>query len=158
MTTPTTSTQPTKIREYNARAASTQIFGRVMCSVRNHHYIIDGPEWNDCPHEEVTPAEMFLSSVASCGVELMQMLARRSDPSIQLGDVNIQIYGMVDPDNPVSPDVTLFNAVTINIEMGGVTDEQAAELVAGYRRRCPLIGTLATATPNLTVGYSILNS
>src|SRR5208283_430843 len=56
------------VRRYEVRAASTDVFGRVMCSVRNHHYVIDGPEQNGCPGEEVTPGELFLSAVAACGV------------------------------------------------------------------------------------------
>jgi len=64
------------IRRYEARAASTDIFGRVMCSARNHHFVIDGPEQNGCPGEEITPGELFLSAVASCGVELIQVLSK----------------------------------------------------------------------------------
>ena len=37
------------IRQYEARAVSTDTFGRVLCSARNHHFVIDGPEQNGCP-------------------------------------------------------------------------------------------------------------
>ena len=144
-------TQASDWREYEARASSTEVFGRVLCDVRNHHYIVDGPIWNDCPGEEVTPSELFLSAVASCGVELMQMLAKRSEPPVPLQGVTIEIYGMVDRDNPVRPDVTLFNLVQLEITLKGVTEEQAAELVAGYTSRCPLFGTVTTATPDVQV-------
>jgi len=143
--------QASDLREYEAKAASTEVFGRVLCDVRNHHYIVDGPIWNDCPGEEVTPAELFLSAVASCGVELMQMLSKRSEPPIPLQGVRIYIYGVVDRNNPVRSDVTLFNMVRLDITLRGVTREQAAELVAGYRARCPLMGTLSTATPEVRV-------
>ena len=59
---------PTTLREYDIAARSTDIFGRVMCSARDHHFIVDGPIQNDCPGEEITPAESFLSGVAACGV------------------------------------------------------------------------------------------
>src|SRR6185437_3147777 len=58
------------IRQYDVTAASTALFGRVMCGARNHHIIVDGPEQNGCPGEEITPAELFLAGVACCGVEL----------------------------------------------------------------------------------------
>ena len=58
------------IREYEAGANSTDVFGRVLCTARNHHFIVDGPLQNGCPGEEVTPAEIFLAGVAACGVEL----------------------------------------------------------------------------------------
>ena len=34
------------LREYRARAHSTDIFGRVPCSTREQHFVIDGPVWN----------------------------------------------------------------------------------------------------------------
>src|SRR5215471_11186712 len=70
------------IRQYKAQAESTQVFGRVLCGARNHHFVIDGPEQNGCPGEEVTPAEVFLAGVASCGVELVQVLAKSTAPWI----------------------------------------------------------------------------
>ena len=39
-------TAPTTIREYDISARSTPVFGRVMCSARNHHFIVDGPVQN----------------------------------------------------------------------------------------------------------------
>jgi len=62
------------IREYAAQAASTDAFGRVLTSARNHHFVVDGPVQNGCPGEAITPDELFLASVASCGVELVQVL------------------------------------------------------------------------------------
>src|SRR5262250_2874151 len=115
------------IRQYAARAASTDIFGRVMCSVRNHHYVIDGPEQNGCPGEEVTPAELFMSAVASCGVELVQVIAK-SD-GIPLHDISVEISGRMDRSNPVRPDVSLFNSVKLQFRMQGVTDSDAKNLV-----------------------------
>ncbi len=62
--------------KYDVQALSTDIFGRVLCSARNHHFVVDGPVQNGCPGEAITPAEMFLGGVAACGVELMQVIAR----------------------------------------------------------------------------------
>ncbi|HET6679920.1 MAG TPA: hypothetical protein VFG84_01855, partial [Gemmatimonadaceae bacterium] len=69
-------TQPATAREYTALGRTTDIFGRVLCSIRDHHFVIDGPVQNDCPGEEVTPGEVFLASIAACGMELMQVIAR----------------------------------------------------------------------------------
>ena len=48
-------TAPADLREYDVRAGSTETLGRVMCSVRNHHIIVDGPVQNGFPGEEITP-------------------------------------------------------------------------------------------------------
>ena len=43
------------IRQYATEAQSTDTFGRVLCTARNHHFVIDGPVQNGCPGEAVTP-------------------------------------------------------------------------------------------------------
>jgi uncharacterized OsmC-like protein len=121
------------IRQYDARATSTDIFGRVLCSVRNHHFVIDGPEQNGCPGEEVTPAEAFLSAVASCGVELVQVLAKSAGISLQ--GIDVTIRGVMDRSKPVRPDVTLFNSVSLQLRMTGVTDAEAKQLVEKFKGR-----------------------
>jgi OsmC-like protein len=91
------------IRRYEARAASTDIFGRVLCSVRDHHFVIDGPVHNECPGEEVTPGELFLAAVASCGVELIQVVAKTE--GIALQGIHATIEGRMDRSQPVRPDL-----------------------------------------------------
>ena len=121
------------IRQYEARATSTDTFGRVLCSARNHHFVIDGPEQNGCPGEEVTPAELFLAAVASCGVELVQVLAKSAGISLQGIDVTIQ--GLMDRSKPVRSDVTLFNSVSLRFRLKGVTDGDAKQLIEKFKGR-----------------------
>jgi uncharacterized OsmC-like protein len=104
-----------------------------MCAVRNHHYVIDGPEQNGCPGEEVTPAELFLSAVASCGVELVQVIAK-SD-GIPLQGIAVEIHGRMDRSKPVRPDVSLFNSVKLQFRMRGVADSDAKDLVDKFKGR-----------------------
>ena len=121
------------IRRYEARAASTDTFGRVLCSARNHHFVIDGPEQNGCPGEEVTPAELFLSAVASCGVELVQVLAKSA--GISLAGIDVTIQGLMDRSRPVRSDVSLFNSVSLRFQMKGATDDDAKQLVEKFKGR-----------------------
>jgi uncharacterized OsmC-like protein len=115
-----TSPSPT-LREYDVGARSTATFGRVLCNVRDHHFIIDGPVQNGCPGEEVTPVEAFLSSVAACGVELIHVIAR--DQQVPLRSVAVSIHGAVD------------RAVALDFTLSGADDAQAAALVEGFKRR-----------------------
>jgi uncharacterized OsmC-like protein len=122
-----------QIREYSASAQSTDTFGRVLCGARNHHFVIDGPAQNGCPGEAVTPPEAFLAGVAACGVELVQVIAREMGlPAPQVG---VAIEGMVDRSRPVRTDVTLFNRVALRFTIGGVTREQAVDLVDRFKKR-----------------------
>jgi len=122
-----------EIRRYQTSARTTDTFGRVLVSARDQHLIVDGPVQNGCPGEAPTPAEMFLSGVAACGVELIQVLAKQLD--VPLRSVNAAIEATQDPNSPVRQDVNVFNAVRINLELGGVTPEQGADLVARFKRR-----------------------
>ena len=126
-------TSPTPIREYQVRARSTDVFGRVMCSARDHHFIVDGPVQNGCPGEEVTPPELFLSAVASCGVELVHVIAR--DQGVPLERVHVTIDGTVDRGNQPRGDVTVFNSVRLRFTLGGADASHAAALVEGFKRR-----------------------
>ncbi len=67
---------PPEVRRYGVQARSTDTFGRVLWSCREQHFVADGPVQNGCPGQAVTPAELFLAGVATCGVELLQVIAR----------------------------------------------------------------------------------
>jgi uncharacterized OsmC-like protein len=120
-------------RSYRARARSTDTFGRVLCSARDQHFVVDGPVQNGCPGEAVTPGELFLSSVASCGVELVQVFARQEE--IPLRSIAVEISGELDLDDPVRPDVTVFRRVALEFAMAGPSQSQADLLVKRFKGR-----------------------
>ena len=120
-------------RRYGVRARSTDTFGRVLWSCRDQHFVADGPVHNGCPGEAVTPAELFLAGIASCGVELLQVIAKAED--VPLLTASVEIEGEIDPASPVRADVNVFNAVRLSFRLSGVTEEQGAGLVEGFKRR-----------------------
>jgi uncharacterized OsmC-like protein len=122
-----------EVRRYQTRAASTDTFGRVLVSARDQHLIVDGPVQNGCPGEAVTPAELFLSGVAACGVELIQVLAKQRE--VPLRAVKASIEATQDPSAPVRPDVNIFNSVRMSLELAGVSQEQGSDLVERFKRR-----------------------
>ena len=126
-------TAPSPIREYEVRARSTDIFGRVLCSARDHHFIIDGPVQNGCPGEEVTPPETFLAGVASCGVELLHVIAKAD--GVPLARVSATLTATVDRGNQPRTDYTVFNSVRLSFTLGGTDASRAAALVEGFKRR-----------------------
>ena len=121
------------VRQYAAEAQSTDTFGRVLCAARDQHFVLDGPVQNGCPGEAPTPPEAFLISVAACGVELVQVIAR--ELSLPVPSARVRIEGTVDRDHPVRPDVTLFNEVRLRFAIQGVSREQAADLVERFKKR-----------------------
>jgi uncharacterized OsmC-like protein len=123
----------TDIREYSAQARSSDTFGRVLVDARDQHLVVDGPVQNGCPGEAITPGEMFLAGVASCAVELVQVIAR--EEGITVGPVGVAINGTIDRANPVRTDFSLFNEVRMQFELDGVTEQQAAFLVDRFKAR-----------------------
>jgi len=121
------------VRRYAVEAENTGTFGRVLCSARTHHFVIDGPAANGCPGEELTPPEAFLAGIASCGVELVQVLAKAQE--FPLTAVRASIKGVVNRAKPVRPDVTLFNEVRLTFTLQGPNQEQAERLIAAFQAR-----------------------
>jgi uncharacterized OsmC-like protein len=122
-----------EVRQYELQARSTETFGRVLCSARTHHFVVDGPIQNGCPGEAITPAELFLSGIAACGVELVQVLARAHQVPLQAATVGIR--AVLDPGKPVRPEVSLFHAVRLHFHLKGVTQEQGTQLIEAFKRR-----------------------
>jgi uncharacterized OsmC-like protein len=126
-------TAPSLIREYDLSAQSTSTFGRVLCSARNHHFIVDGPVQNGCPGEALTPPEVFLAGVAACGVELIHVIAR--DEKTALESVSVSVHAVVDRGNQPRADVTTFTRVELDFVLTGADEKSAAALVEGFKRR-----------------------
>ncbi len=121
------------VRRYSVGAVSSGTFGRVLVSARDQHLVVDGPVQNGCPGEAIGPAELFLSGVATCGVELIEVLAR--DLGIPLQSVGSTIEAEQDPSKRAREDVSTFTAVRMQLRLKGVSQEQAQELVQRFKRR-----------------------
>ena len=130
MTSPGT---PSTRRDYDVTARSTDVFGRVLCGARDHHFIIDGPVQNGCPGEEVTPVEVFLSAVAACGVELVQVIAKTENRA--LDRVAVKVHGWSDRARQTRSDVTTLNGLSMDFTIWGADAAGAAALVESFKRR-----------------------
>ena len=121
------------VRSYAVDARSTDVFGRVLWSCREQHFIADGPVQNGCPGEALTPAELFLAGIATCGVELVQVIAKAD--GVPLHSARARIAGSIDRERPVRSDVTVFTSVRLELELDGVDQEEAERLVEQFKRR-----------------------
>ena len=122
-----------QIRSYTIEARSTDTFGRVLCTARNHHFIVDGPVQNGCPGEAVNPGELFLAGIAACGVELVQVIAK--EQQLTPKSIGVEIVGTMDRSKPVRQDLSVFNSVNLRFRIDGVSGAQAADLVERFKRR-----------------------
>lgn len=120
-------------RRYVVDARSTDTFGRVLWSCRDQHFVADGPVQNGCPGEAVTPAELFLAGIASCGVELLQVFAKEDGSPLE--SATVDVAGEIDPEHPVREDVTVFTSVRLAFRLAGVDQQEAERLVERFKRR-----------------------
>jgi uncharacterized OsmC-like protein len=86
-------------------------------------------------------------------VELIHVIARGDN--VPLERVAVRIHGVVDRANQRRTDVTTFNSVRIDFTLAGVNQGQAAALVEGFKRRCPLYGTVRTAIEDVVVTFAV---
>lgn len=128
---------------YRVHGYSTGTPGRAICNARNQHFVSD-----DVGGDAVGAAELFLSGVSACAVNMVERLARQDQIPVQWMDVSVEAYR--DP-NKAAGEVTVFDAIRVHFEMWGVAPEQAESLVETWKRRCPLYGSVATATEDTAV-------
>jgi uncharacterized OsmC-like protein len=121
--------------------------------VRTHQLTVDGPVGNGAPGEAPTPGELVLVAVASCAAEVLQVLAR--DTGVALTAAAVTAQGTIDMGRQPHADVTVFSSVELDIVLHGPAPDQAAALVAGFQRRCPVYGSLAVASGRIAVHHRV---
>jgi uncharacterized OsmC-like protein len=112
---------------YSALARTTDTYGRYLCTVRDHHFISDGPAFRGLPAEEVTPAELFLAGIAACGVELVQVFGREEGLPLRAARCQITADGRAPTTGR-----TVFQSVRLEFVLDGVSAEQGAHLVERF--------------------------
>ena len=131
-----------EIRTLKAGSYSSGTPGRAICNSRNHHFIAD-----EFDGDEVTAGEYFLAGLTACAVNMIERVATESELALQKLDVRAEgVYER----NQKTKSVTLFNTVKMRFKFVGVCEEDAETLVATYHQRCPLYGTVATATHDVS--------
>ncbi len=133
------------IKTYAARTYSTDIYGRAICNSRHHHFIADDVTVN----EAVTAGEYFLAGITACAVNMIGRVAKE-EMAVSFERLEVKIEGTYDRDKRTNG-VTLFQTVQMQFEFNDINENQAHELVAIYKERCPLYGTMAAATPEVKI-------
>jgi len=112
---------------YQARCYSSGTVGRSMCNARHHHWVSD-----TTGGEAVGAGELFCASIAACAVNMVEAVARTEQRALGSMEVNVAAYR--DPAKAAG-DLTLYDAVRIQFEMWGVSDDDARFLVKTWKSR-----------------------
>ncbi len=108
----------------SVRSYSSGTVGRSLNTVRNHHFVIDSPSIG----EAITSGDAFLSGISSCGVNLVEVLAR--DSAVRLRRTEVTIDGVRNTKDP-----SVFERIDLRFVLTGPTREQADLLVDSYKKR-----------------------
>lgn len=136
---------------WQAETASLGIPGRALARVRDRNFVVDDyamAPYNG-PGEEPGAAELFIAGVTTCAVLMIERIARTD--GIPLGGVRASIEASRDPDAQPEGALARFDRVRLTVTLRGVGREEGEQLIETFKRKCPLYGSVATATPDTTV-------
>lgn len=113
---------------YEARSYSMGIPGRSTCNARNHHWVAE-----NTGGEAVGAGELFCASIAACAVNMVETIAKNEGRALDGMEVKVGAYR--DFDKPAANDVSLYDAVRVDFEMWGVSQDDAKFLVKTWKMR-----------------------
>ena len=133
--------QPAKAKKPDplVTATSTPIQGRFVLDARQNHFVADATLPRGGAGEAPGAAEYFLSGLLTCALAVIADTARQRGI-----DATYTAEGSYtqDPD-----DITRFTRVALTFRCHGASQAQAEELVAEFKRVCPIYNTVARAAP-----------
>lgn len=88
-----------------------------------------------------------LTGLSACAVNMIERYAKERDLPLQRLDV--QVEGTYKRSQGIEP-YTVFQTVKMQFRFAGVSDDEAALLVANYQQRCPLYGTVDSVPSELS--------
>jgi uncharacterized OsmC-like protein len=112
---------------YEAKAHSIGVVGRSICNARNHHWVAE-----NTGGEAVGAGELFCASTAACAANMVETIASTEQRALDGMEVNVAVYR--DFDKPAG-DLSLYDAVRIEFQMWGVSDDDARFLVKTWKQR-----------------------
>jgi uncharacterized OsmC-like protein len=129
-------------------ARSTDQPGRFLVSARTAHMVADASAARGGTGEALVAAELFLASLAACGLAIVTDVARKRGSTLRSASVDTTYT--IDPD-----DKTRFRRVAMHFRFAGIAPAEATSLVASFTESCPIYNTIARTTPTEVWGEAI---
>lgn len=139
-----------------ARTSTLGIKGRNVTRIRDRNFLVDDPdtpEYDNGPGEELGAAELFLAGITTCAALMIERIARAE--SIAYDGVTVTMDGTRDMRAAREPGPQSLDSARMTFVYRGVSRETAAYLTDAFQNRCPLYGSVAIATPDLTVEFEV---
>lgn len=143
---------------YTAKAQTSTlgIKGRNMTRVRDRNFPVDDPntpEYDNGPGEELGAAELFIAGITTCATLMIERIARAKE--IAYESVTVTMEGTRDMRAERERGPQALDSARMKFVYRGVSQETAAYLTDAFQNKCPLYGSVAIATPDLTVEFEV---
>ncbi len=133
MTTPNPGAAPDQIVTVIGRTIDEP--GRFLITAGRNHFLSDAKASDGGKAEAVQAGELLLSSLASCGLNIIQRQARET--GVALTSANLAVTFKRDPD-----DKTRYEYIKLHARLAGVDQPTAETLVEAFTSSCPIYNTL----------------
>jgi uncharacterized OsmC-like protein len=114
------------------RTVSSGQPGRAVGEVRQHFFVVDDPTIG----ESMTAADYFVSGVAACASNHMELKAHNEGMPLQRIEVELEA-------RRDRLDTSVFLGVDMDIVFYGIDEAQAHSLLEAYKSHCPLYKTVS---------------
>lgn len=117
---------------FTATCETIGVPGRVMATASKRVMLIDATSGRSgVESEAMTAGDAFLSSLIGCGGVIVDAVARSMDIPMKKASFKCSVSRYKD-------DPSNFTDMKIDVEISGVTQSQAEELVGAYQAQCPI--------------------
>lgn len=121
-------------------ATTTYTHGRFVMTTKGHPFVADQAAKHGGPGEAPGAAELFLASLLSCALGIIQRTGReRGTPPER---IEAEASYTLDAD-----DRTRFSLIRMRFGFAGIGVADAEGLVAAFVAQCPIYNTAARTTP-----------
>ena len=129
-------------------AQATGLTGRYVVSAGQNHFVSDARPNAGGPGEAVQAGQLLLSSLASCGLGLVQ--SRAAEMGVALHSARAEVAFQRD-----TTDKTRYAAIRLAFTLVGPDQATAQSLIDHFTQNCPIYNTLQRGGGQLTARVSV---
>jgi len=118
----------------SARSYLSNVFGRCISAVGDHHWVVDHAPYQEGPGEQPGPLEYFLSGISSCGVLLVERQAKASGVHLDWLEVGVEGTRKTEAQSSKSSGPSTMQRVDVHFTFRGPRKDEAEVLVEHWKR------------------------
>ena len=138
-----------KTKTTTVNVCSSSANARMIANFRNHHLVIDAPDYAEGPGEAAMPPELFLSAIGGCAIAMFELLAARD--GLPLRHCSVTLNSAFGSQTRNAMGVTTFKEISLKFLLEGVFERQGQALLDTFQAGCPLYGSISMSCDKVAV-------